>query len=296
MIFYRAVAWLPFSVLYAVAWIAYLLLYYVSGYRKTVVRQNLSKAFPDKSDQEITVLAKKFYRQLCQVTFEILKARKMTRADFHERVTLVNPELLQDASANFTKSVIVLAIHQGNWEWMLHGAATALNIPVDPVFKPLHNKTADKLIFDIRSQFGSRPLSMAESAKDILKRRKEFRLFVMVADQSPIRSERSHWTQFMNQPAAFYVGAQSIAQLTGFPVVFAQCRRRKTGYYDVEFHTLASPPYARKSHDIIERYVEIAEQCIQEEPESWLWSNRRWKRDPLAEQAAEQGSTSKHSP
>jgi KDO2-lipid IV(A) lauroyltransferase len=293
MIFYRAVAWLPFPVLYAVAWLGYLLLYYVTGYRKTVVRQNLSKAFPHKSEKEITVLAKKFYRQLCQVTFEILKARRMTRQDFRERVNLVNPELLREASANFTESVIVLAIHQGNWEWVLHGATTALNIPIDPVYKPLHNKTADRLIFDIRSQFGSRPLSMADSAKDIIRRRKEFRVFVMVADQSPIRSERSHWTQFMNQPAAFYVGAQSIAQLTGFPVVFAQCRRRKTGYYDIELHKVASPPYDKQAHDIIDRYVQLAEKVIKEEPESWLWSNRRWKRDPQAEQALEQEKAAK---
>ena len=293
MIFYRAVAWLPFPALYAVAWLAYLLLYYVTGYRKTVVRQNLSKAFPQKSEKEITVLAKKFYRQLCQVTFEILKARRMTGQDFRERVNLVNPELLREASANFTESVIVLAIHQGNWEWVLHGATTALNIPIDPVYKPLHNKTADRLIFDIRSQFGSRPLSMADSAKDIIRRRKEFRLFVMVADQSPIRSERSHWTEFMNQPAAFYVGAQSIAQLTSFPVVFAQCRRRKTGYYDIELHKVASPPYDKQSHDIIDRYVELAEKVIKEEPESWLWSNRRWKRDRQAEQALEQEKAAK---
>ena len=83
------------------------------------------------------------------------------------------------------QSVILLTIHQGNWEWMLHGVTSAMNIPLDPVYKPLHNKTADKLIYDIRSQFGSRPLAMANSAKDILRRRREFRVFVMVADQSP---------------------------------------------------------------------------------------------------------------
>lgn len=285
MMFYRAVAWLPFPLLYACAWLAYLLLYYVAGYRKAVVRQNLSRAFPDKSAKEITVLAKKFYLQLCQVAFEILKARRMNPEDFAERVTLVNPELMHQYSEENTRSVIVLTIHQGNWEWMLHGATTALNIPIDPVFKPLHSKVADKLVFDIRSQFGSRPLAMADSAKDILRRRKEFRIFVMVADQSPIRSERSHWTSFMNQEAAFYLGAETIAKMTRFPILFAQCRRRSRGHYEIKFHELAQPPYDKESHDITERYVKMAEQVIHEEPESWLWSNRRWKRDPVAEQA-----------
>ena len=72
MIFYRSLAWLPFPLIYFLAWLGYLLLYYVVGYRKTVVRQNLSRAFPEKSEREITVLAKKFYRQLSQVVFEIL--------------------------------------------------------------------------------------------------------------------------------------------------------------------------------------------------------------------------------
>jgi KDO2-lipid IV(A) lauroyltransferase len=285
VILYRLISWLPFPLLYAAAWFAYLVLYYVAGYRRAVVRQNLTRAFPEKSEAEVTALAKSFYRRLAQVAFEIVKARRMRREQFLERVRLVNPERLREASDGFRQSVIVLTIHQGNWEWMLHGATIALDIPIDPVYKPLHNRTVDRLIYDIRSQFGSRPLSMAESTRDILRRRREFRIFVMVADQSPIRRERGYWTRFMNQEAAFYQGAETIAKMTGFPVLFAQCRRLRTGYYEVEFHQVATPPYHKESHEIIDTYVRLAEQAIRSEPESWLWSNRRWKRDRAAEEA-----------
>jgi KDO2-lipid IV(A) lauroyltransferase len=170
---------------------------------------------------------------------------------------------------------------------MLHGATTALNIPIDPVYKPLHNPVADEMVYNIRSRFGSRPLAMKESTRDILKRRREFRIFVMVADQSPTRSERSYWTTFLQQQAAFYLGAESIAKLTQFPVLFAQCRRTRTGYYEIEFHKLAQAPYDKASHKITDRYVELAEQSIHSQPYSWLWSNRRWKRNRAAEEAAE---------
>ena len=60
MIFYRALSWLPFPVLYMAASLAYLLLYYVAGYRKDVVHNNLRSAFPEKSEREVTVLEKKF--------------------------------------------------------------------------------------------------------------------------------------------------------------------------------------------------------------------------------------------
>jgi len=279
MILYRLLSWLPFPVLYATAQIAYLLLYYVAGYRKAVVRENLGKAFPEKNEKEITVLAKKFYLQLAQVALEIVKARRMNKADFRQRVKIVNPELMQRCSNDYQDSVILLTIHQGNWEWMLHGVTCAMNIPIDPVYKPLHNKTVDRLIFDIRSQFGSRPLSMARATRDILRRRREFRVFVMVADQSPVRRERSYWTEFMNQQAAVYTGAETIAKMTQFPVLFAQCRRRSRGHYELEFHELARPPYDKDSHAITDSYVRMAEQAIRSEPQSWLWSNRRWKRD-----------------
>jgi len=287
MIFYRALSWLPFPVLYGAAWLGYLVLYYVAAYRKDVVRNNLAMAFPEKSEREITVLGKKFYQQLTQTAFEIVKARRMSKDDFRQRVKLVNPELVQQYSNNYQDSVIITTIHQGNWEWMLHGATCTLGVPMDAVFKHLHNKTTDKLIFDIRSQFGSRPLPMANSGKDILKRRKEFRLFVMVADQSPTRHERGYWTTFLNQEAAFYLGTETIAKMTKFPVLFAQCRRLKRGHYEIEFHEVAKPPYDKTSHDIVDRFVSLAEMAIRAEPDSWLWTNRRWKRDRQAEEAKE---------
>jgi KDO2-lipid IV(A) lauroyltransferase len=279
-VLYRLLSWLPLPLLYVIAWPAYLVLYYVAGYRKVVVLQNLSHAFPDKSAIEITVLAKKFYLQLVQVALEIVKTRRMSAADVQRRVRVVNPELLRDYSNGFQQPVIMLSIHQGNWEWMLHGVKLALDIPIDPVYKPLHDKKMDQLIFEIRSQFGSRPINMASAARDILRRRHEFRLFALVADQAPIERERSHWVSFMNRDAAFYEGGESIAKATGYPVLFAQCRRRSRGYYEVEFREVARPPHDREGHHIIEQYARLAEQAIRSEPESWLWSNRRWKRQP----------------
>jgi KDO2-lipid IV(A) lauroyltransferase len=284
---YRLLSWLPLPVLYLLAWLGYLLLYYVAGYRKAVVQQNLASAFPDKSASELTVLAKKFYRQLVQVALEILKTRRMSADAILRRVRLVNSELVAEYSNNFKESVIILSIHQGNWEWMLHGVRLGLGVPIDPVYKPLHNRNMDRLILDIRSRFGSRPLPMAAASADILRRRREFRLLVMLADQSPIARERSYWTQFMNRDAAFYQGGEAIARMAGYPVLFAQCRRRSRGYYDVEFREVARPPYDRDGHLILDRYVRLAEEAIRSEPESWLWSNRRWKRQkpPLPDDA-----------
>ena len=278
MFLYRCLARIPFGLLYPLAWLVYLFVYYLAGYRKDLVTDNLSRAFPDKSATDITLLAKKFYRQLAEVTLEIAKARYMGANEFRRRVEILNPELLINSSQGLQHSVIILTIHQGNWEWMLHGISAALGTPLDPVYKPLHNRSADRFMLEVRGRFDARPLPLKMAPRDILKNRKQFRLLAMVADQSPIRRERSHWTRFLNRDAAFYSGAETIARSIACPVIFAQCRRVKQGYYQIELHSLAEPPYTSPEGSITEKYVRLAEQAICEQPESWLWSNRRWKR------------------
>jgi len=286
MVLYRIVGWLPFPLLQGAAWLAYLALYYVAGYRRDVVQENLCRAFADRNESELTVLAKKFYRQLAQVAFEIVKAGSMSRTDFLVRACVRNPELLRQCSRDFRESVIVLTLHQGNWEWMLHGTTAALGAPLDPVYKPLHDELLDTLIFDIRSRFGSRPVAVEEATSDILRRRREPRFLVLVADQAPAQQADAYWCEFLNQRTAFHGGAARIATLTGFPVVFAQCRRHRPGYYEIEFHPLASPPYDDNPDLITERFVRLAERAILEEPESWLWSHRRWRRQRAPSPAA----------
>ena len=44
---------LPFGVLYALSDVAYLLIYRLIGYRRVVVRNNLTTSFPEKNIDEI---------------------------------------------------------------------------------------------------------------------------------------------------------------------------------------------------------------------------------------------------
>jgi KDO2-lipid IV(A) lauroyltransferase len=284
MFLLRLIARLPFPLLYLLSWLGYLLVYYVTGYRKAVVKQNLQQAFPDKSATEITVLSKKFYRHLLNLTFEVIKAHNMSEADFGRRMRVVNPEMILAATQDKSRSVIVLTLHQGNWEWMLHGASLAMEIPIDPIYKPLHNMTWDNFALETRSRFNSKPIAMEQASRNILKHRRNFRLFVMVADQAPIERETTYWTDYLNKEAAFYQGGEKIAQLTGFPVFFAQCRLVSTGHYELEFSKIAEPPHNKRSHDILDRYVALAEAAVREQPHTFLWSNRRWKRNRQAEE------------
>ncbi len=278
---YSGLALIPLRVLYFFSLIGSFFLYYIARYRRRVVRENLTNAFPDLSITEIKNIEKDFYKHLCRVAMEIVKAKHLPKSEFIDRVKMRNPELIKEVSENYTRSVIVLTIHQGNWEWMLHGVSLAMGIPVDPVYKPLNNKPADDLAYAVRSRFGAKPLKAEESTKDIIKRRKEFRLFAMVAEQSPSKKSRSIWLPFFNRVVPFYVGSEVIAKMTNFAVVFAQCHKKDIGYYEIEFLEIARPPHDKSSDFITKEYVRLSEKAILNDPSSWLWSNRRWKHAKL---------------
>lgn len=268
---------LPLPLLYGLSTVIYLIIYYLVRYRRDVVAKNLSNAFPELSIAERKQREKRFYKQTCDVLVEAIKSSSLNEADFKKRVVFENPEIF-DASTASQQSVIILAAHHCNWEWLLPAANIALPFPVDAVYKPLHQDFADDFMNAARSRFGAKPIPHKSAIMDIMQRRKEQRAFAMVADQAPQRKEDKYWTQFLNQESSFQVGMAKIAQMTKYPVYFANMRRTAKGYYAVRFELLAEAPYAKGDQSLIENYARAAERMILAQPEAWLWANNKWGR------------------
>ncbi len=273
----NGLARLPLAVLYGLAPLLYFIAFYIVRYRRDVVRKNLQNSFPEKSATAINALEKQFYRQLIDVMLEAIKASTMTEAQFRQRVRLDNADIFSEHVAN-NQSIVLLAAHHCNWEWLLPACNITLPFPVDAVYKPLHQKVVDEFMLQSRSRFGARPVPHKSAVMDIMQRRNEMRAFAMVADQSPKRNEAKHWLQFLNQQTSFQMGMAKIPQMTKYPVYFAAMRRERRGYYSVRFELLDEPPYAKGDMRIIERYAHALEESIAAQPEAWLWSNNKWSR------------------
>ena len=76
---------LPLQVLYLISDALYVLVYHIIGYRKKVVMANLAQAFPDKSKEEITAIAKKYYHNLTDMMVETIKLLTMSKAQLQKR-------------------------------------------------------------------------------------------------------------------------------------------------------------------------------------------------------------------
>ena len=282
---YRAIALLPLPVKYGLSATAAFLLRRVFRYRAQVIDTNLRNAFPERDAEWRRYTAARFYRQFTDVTMEIVHASRMNLDDFKRRVTVEGIDELDRLTENRTRSVIVLTIHLGNWEWMMHAANAHGDIPIDPVYRRLHNKGSDRFAYEVRSRFGGEPILMEKVARNVLKHRRRFRALVLVADQSPGERDNVYWTDWLNQPTAFFTGPATIAQLMDFPVMFARCRRKSRGRYHLSLIPIVETPGQLTEEGIIEAYIRAAEETIRDEPESFLWSNRRWKHQPPADHA-----------
>jgi KDO2-lipid IV(A) lauroyltransferase len=272
----RLVSHIPFVLLNRLADLLGWLAFRVFPYRDHIVRENLTKAFPELDEPGLRKVMRRYYDGFAQMFVELLKGATMSAAEITQRVRIVNLDRVQAYLAK-GQSVLVVAAHQCNWEWMLLGLSLELEYPLDAAYKPLVDSWAEREMKKLRSRFGCRLIPAKELLADIIKRGKVVRAIAMVADQEPTTSEHKHWTRFLNRDTAFYMGPEEISRVTRFPVFFIEMRRTRRGHYEMAFQPLATPEEKLKPGEITERYARLVEAQIRAAPADWPWSHKRWK-------------------
>ena len=266
----------PMSLLYLASDILFPVVYYIIRYRRHVVTINLRNAFPEKTDRERGLIAKRYYRHLCDLVVETIKTVSISKEDISERMVFRNPEVL-NALFNNGKSVLILAMHYGNWEWCVHIPLVVKHHQFY-VYKSLRNEIFDHFFNKVRERFGGETVSMSLILRKLLNAEKDKIpvLTWLAADQAPPWNH-PFWTEFLNQETMFFNGPAKLAQRFNHPVFFHQVRKIKRGTYETWFELLIENPLEMTEEAIIEKYVKKAEAVIRNSPEFYLWSHRRWK-------------------
>ena len=278
MFFLRLFSRLPLWLLYIVADLLYVLNYHVIGYRKSIIRKNLSIAFPNYTERELSKIVKAFYRNLGDVVMESIKAISIKQEDLDRRVTFIGVEALRKRKEE-GRNVVYLANHQCNWEWLVQAGPFKLPHPVYAVYKSLHNKGYDRLMREARGRFGATMIPMEKTVRQIAATREDVVSYALVADQRPFIGTPQKWTNMFGRETAFHPGVEQIPKLAQAIVFFCRMKRLRRGYYEAELIEIASPPYDedKRSTVILQNYATQLEQMITDNPGDWLWSHDRWK-------------------
>lgn len=272
-------ALLPFSVLYFLSDILYFLVYYVVRYRRKLVRRNLKKSFPEKSEKKIIEIEKKFYHHLCDYFVETIKTLHISDEEIQKRMKFENPEIINRLTANGNSCILSLG-HYANWEWVTSiGFQLAQDYKLGLVYKELHSKAFDRLFLKIRSRFQANPIEMRSAYRKLIESRNDGDTVLVgfLTDQRPPKSKGHYWTKFMNQDTVVQTGMERIAKLLGFSIVYLDITKVKRGYYSGKFFVITPDATNEPEFEIMERYMNKLEETIKKEPAYYLWSHNRWK-------------------
>ncbi|QSS97120.1 lysophospholipid acyltransferase family protein [Psychroflexus sp. ALD_RP9] len=268
---------LPFRLIYILSDIVYALVYNIFAYRKKVVIKNLELAFPDKSKSEHELIAKKFYKHLCDVIFESIKSISITEKELHKRFIIEDTSLFNELEKN-NKSAILMLAHYGNWEWIFI-LQTIINHKGYGVYKRLKNKYFDRLVKSIRAKYNTQLITTKETINTLNKvnDKGELSLSGFISDQSPKKDKAFHWQKFMGIEVPVYTGAEMLAKKLDHAVVFCKISKLCRGHYSCSFQLITKQPKTVPDYQITDQFLELVEQQIYEEPAYYLWTHKRWK-------------------
>ncbi|MEO7212193.1 lysophospholipid acyltransferase family protein [Mucilaginibacter sp.] len=270
---------LPFWFLYLISDGLYVLIYYVTKYRRRVVRENLKNSFPEKSDAERLKIEKQYFRYMGDLLVETFKMISISEKELRARMHMKNPEIVEHYFSQ-GKSIIAAAGHYGNWEMAALEFGMLSKNKTIIVYKPLNNPRFDAFLNKQRARFGSMLVTMKQTLRTMISLKDERTVSVLASDQTPGVNEVTYFTNFLNQPTAVFLGIEKIAKMTDAAVVFYRIECVKRGYYTYELVPLVDNPKETAQYEITNMQVGYLEKQIQETPQYWLWSHRRWKFKP----------------
>jgi KDO2-lipid IV(A) lauroyltransferase len=271
------VSLLPFFIIYVLSDFLYIVVFYVFGYRRKVVSTNLKNAFPEKTDFELKTIEKKYYHFLCDVILETIQTLTISKKTMLKRCKMneASKSIFDQLNQQQQSCIIVLG-HFGNWEWGGISFSLTCNQQLCVLYHPLSDKNFDDLMKNIRSRFGAKLYAMKDAIREMIKNRNEVTATAFIADQTP-SPETAYWTTFLNQETPVFLGTEKIAKKLNYPIVYASVNRKKRGYYEINVELICADPQNTIDGEITELHTKYLEKDIIAQPETWLWSHKRWK-------------------
>jgi len=259
-----------YFVIGVLAWLAFS----VFGLRRRVVCDNLERSFPEWTARQLRAVRREFVRRQGEVAAETLFAPRIGADELRARVVITNPDLLPPPGA--PRPVILVGAHHCNAEWMVLRVSLDLGERLVALYKPQGSARADRWLRRLRTRFGAR-LVAAKSVLQELARMRNVGGIGLLADQVPRTSPEKHWTDFLGQRTAFYMGPELLGRALRAQVCIVRMRRLERGRYEMTLEPLNQPGEKLPHGEVTERYARALERWIRDDPAGWWWTHRRWK-------------------
>ncbi|MGK6340870.1 lysophospholipid acyltransferase family protein [Chryseobacterium sp. DT-3] len=268
---------LPLKVLYIFSDVMFFLNYYLVGYRKKVITQNLRNSFPEKSEEEIRSIRKKFYLNFSDYLVETIKSFSISETESRVRMQHINQEAFHEAKAE-GKNVIMLAGHVFNWEWMNAFARIIPQKHCHPVYRKVNSDFWENQMKKVRNRFGNEALEANEVIMNIFRSKNDGEsTYMFVADQTPHVAHVNYGLEFLNQRTPAFIGYDKLATRMDLAFIYCEMKKVKRGYYQVNYHRIYPDGEKFTEHEVVRKFHKLLENTLHKHPDNYLWSHRKWK-------------------
>jgi KDO2-lipid IV(A) lauroyltransferase len=264
---------------------AALFFYYIDLPHKRIADINLRIAFPEWTQRQRTRIALKSFQNAAMNLLEISRMEVLTPNTISSLVEYDNNCGLKNYQAALAKgkSILYLTGHFSSWE-LLPAAHALHGYPLSFITRPLDNSRLERYLLNIRESKGNEVIYKKNSARHILKNLKAGKSTGILMDQNTRSLEEGIYANFFGIPAATTTSVALIALRTQAPVLPGYLTPMNGGRYKIKF---LPPVEMIRTGDMEEdlrvntqRFNDILEQIIREQPESWLWGHKRWNNQP----------------
>jgi len=255
-----------------------LVTYRVLRIRRQVVLTNLRAAFAGtRSENELQLLARDFYRQLGMTLMEFFTLHSLSRDDIRELVTLEGAEHL-DRCRELGRGAMLTSGHFGNWE-LLGAVIAAHGYPVHYLIKSQSNPYVDRMHNNIRARAGIGVIRQGASVRHLVYALRRNELVGILGDQDA--GNQGLFMEFLGQEASVARGPAYMAFRTGCPVIPTAIVRQPDGTHRVIIKPPIEPDPAWSEEQAVQELTHAhttqLEQFIRQFPAQYFWVHRRWK-------------------
>jgi len=274
--------WLPRPVARACGGAIAILAYWAVPRLRSVGRQNLELAFPEKSAEERERILKAEYLSLGRLLAEVPKFPAYTAKNV-ERIAIYDGLENYTEAAARGKGVLLMTAHLGGWEigsfvHSLHGSW--INI----IVRNLDNPLLDRWVRQMREMHGNRTHDKNEFARGMLAAMKRGETVGALMDTN-MTPPQGVFVPFFGVEACTASGLARVAVRTGAAVLpgfllWEESEQRYVLRFGEELELVKTGNAQADMLANTALFAATTESYIRRYPEQWLWVHRRWKTRP----------------
>lgn len=247
-------------------------------FRRKLIINNLSIAFPDWTMDKKVSVGRQSIQHLCLSFFEYMIIYNYDPKTHPQYFDIKNKNII-DEQLKKGKGALLMTLHMGAIDLALVGF-TGFGYKVSATLKRIKDVHIDKFVNDMRDKNGIKFIADRKNPFDIFRALKNNECVVFVMDQ---HMGKPHGIQvdFFGKKAWTAAGLAAFAMKTQMPVIPLYNFRRDDGKIAMD---VLEPIELEVNSDreqnirvMTQKYNDALEKIIRLHPEQWLWVHRRWK-------------------